>query len=402
MKDPSRVQVTGPLERYASGFLIELAGQRYAPDSAAQRMQLAACLSGWMAAEGVAVSELSSERVERFVEWRRAAGYRHFQSPQGLTPLLVYLRALGAAPEPAVRRADGPIDALIGRYRAYLLGERGLATGTVRYYERVAKLFLADFLTPDSGLDLARMSASEVGSFVLERSAERSVGSTKNVVMALRSLLRFLHLDRVTAEDLAGAVPAVAPGPRSLPRALDPGVVARLLASCDRRTRTGGRDFAVLLVLARLGLRAGEVAAIELSDIDWRRGELLVRGKGGRRERLPLPVDVGEALASYVQRGRPRVRCERLFLRVNAPAGGLSGDGVSRIVHAACRRCGLPLVGAHRLRHTAATRTLHAGGSLEEIGQLLRQQSTFTTAIYARVDRERLRELARPWPGGAA
>ena len=168
-------------------------------------------------------------------------------------------------------------------------------------------------------------------------------------------------------------------------------MIRRLLASCDRRTRTGRRDFAVLIVLSRLGLRAGEVAAIELSDIDWVAGELLVRGKGGRRERLPLPVDVGRALAGYVQRGRPRVPGGRLFLRVKAPAGGLSSSGVSGIVHAACRRCGLPVVGAHRLRHTAATETLRAGASLQEIGQLLRQQSSFTTAIYARVDRDRLR-----------
>jgi site-specific recombinase XerD len=285
---------------------------------------------------------------------------------------------------------------------SYLLEERGLAAGTVRYYERVARLLLAGVAAPDGGLDLGLLTADDVGRFVLGECAARSVGSAKNVVMALRSLLRFLHLEGITAGDLAGAVPAVAPQPRSLPRALDPGVVARLLASCDRRTSTGRRDFAVLTVLARLGLRAGEVAAIELGDIDWRRGELLVRGKGGRRERLPVPVDVGQALASYVQRGRPRVRCERLFLRVYAPIAGLSGDGVSRIVHAACRRCGLPLVGAHWLRHTAATETLRAGASLEEIGQLLRHGSTFTTAIYAKVDRERLRELARPWPGGVA
>jgi hypothetical protein len=167
MKDPSRVHVTGPLERYASSFLVELGGQGYAPDSAAHRMQLVACLSGWMAAEGVAVSQLSPERVERFVEWRRAAGYRHFRSPHGLTPLLVYLRALGAAPEPAAPRADGPIDALIGRYRAYVLGERGLAAGTVRYYERVARLFLVDFLAPDGGLDPPVKSGASCSSAAL-------------------------------------------------------------------------------------------------------------------------------------------------------------------------------------------------------------------------------------------
>ncbi len=402
MKDPSRVQVTGALEPFAGGFRVELVRVGYGPDSAAQRMQLMACLSRWMVEGEVPVAELTWERAQQFVEWRCAMGYRHFRSPRGLVPLLAYLRSLGVAPLPVAPSADGPVDLLVERYQVYLLGERGLAGGTVLYYERVARLFLEQLAAAGGELDLGRLSAGEVGRFVLEQCAARSVGSAKNVVMALRSLLRFLHVDGVTARDLAGAVPAVASQRRSLPRALDPRVVARLLASCDRRTKAGRRDFAVLIVLARLGLRAGEVAAIELQDIDWRRGELLVRGKGGRRERLPLPVDVGRALAGYVQRGRPRVGCERLFLRVNAPTGGLSPDGVSRIVHAACRRCGVPLVGAHRLRHTAATETLRAGASLEEIGQLLRQQSTFTTAIYARVDRDRLRELARPWPGGVA
>lgn len=281
MKDPSRVRVTGPLGPYASGFRVELARQGYAPDSMAQRIQLVACLSRWMAAEKAAVSELSPKLVERFAAWRRAAGYGHFRSPQGLASLLAYLRALRAAPEPEVSRADGPIDVLVERYRTYLLAERGLAVGTMRYYERFARLFLAQISAQGRGLDLARLTAGEVGRFVLEQGATRKVGSTKNMVMAVRSLLRFLHLDGVTAEDLEGAVPAVAPQPRPLPRALDPGVVRRLLASCDRRTRTGRRDFAVLLVLTRLGLRAGEVAAIELEDIDWRRGELLVRSKGG-------------------------------------------------------------------------------------------------------------------------
>ncbi len=402
MRDPSSVRVTGPLERYARGFRVELDRRGYAPASAAQRMQLMACVSRWMAAERVAVPGLTCERLEGFVAWRQAAGYAHFRSSRSLAPLLDYLRALGAAPERGLVPPDGPVDVLVERYRSYLLGERGLAAGTVRYYERFARLFLAAFSAAGGEVDPARLTAGDVGRFVREQGASRSVGSTKNMVMALRSLLRFWHLDGVTAEDLAGAVLGVAPQLRSLPRALPTGTVRRLLASCDRRTALGRRNFAVLIVLARLGLRAGEVAAVELADIDWRRGELLVRGKGGRREILPLPVDVGEALAGYLRRGRPRIACRRLFLRVNAPSGALSAAGVSNVVRSACRRCELPVVCAHTLRHTAATETLRAGASLEEIGQLLRQQSTFTTAIYARVDRERLRELARPWPGGAA
>jgi integrase/recombinase XerD len=402
MRDPSGVRVTGPLERYAGGFRVELDRRGYTSASAAQRMQLMACVSRWMAAERVAVLGLTCERVEEFVAWRRAAGYVHFRSSRSLAPLLEYLRALGAAPERVVVPADGPVDVLVERFRAYLLGERGLAAGTVRYYLRFARLFLEANSAAAGEVDPARLTAGDVGRFVREQAAARKVGSTKNMVMALRSLFRFWHVEGVTAEDLAGAVPGVAPQSRSLPRALPAGTVGRLLAGCDRRTAVGRRNFAVLIVLARLGLRAGEVAAIELEDIDWRRGELLVRGKGGRREILPVPVDVGEAVAGYLQRGRPRVACRRLFLRVNAPSGALSPAGVSNVVRSACRRCGLPVVCAHRLRHTAATETLRAGASLEEIGQLLRQQSTFTTAIYARVDRDNLRELALPWPGGAA
>jgi integrase len=152
-------------------------------------------------------------------------------------------------------------------------------------------------------------------------------------------------------------------------------------------------------VLVRLGLRAGEAAALQLDDIDWRRGELVVRGKGDRHEQLPLPVDVGEALAAYLHRGRPRCEDRHLFLRVKAPTTGLKGDGVSNVVRAACRRADLPVVGAHRLRRTSACETLRHGGSLAEVGELLRQRSAFTQALYAKVDRGALDRVARPWPG---
>jgi integrase len=178
--------------------------------------------------------------------------------------------------------------------------------------------------------------------------------------------------------------------------------VARLLASCDRRTTFGRRDYAVLTVLARLGLRAGEVAALELADIDWRAGELVVRGKGRREERLPLPADVGEAVAGWLRRGRPRCECATVFTRVRAPHRRLTTSAVSHIVRAACARAGLPAVHAHRLRHTAATEMLRAGASLTEVGQVLRHASVLTTAIYAKVDHGRLRSLALPWPGTAS
>lgn len=398
MRNPLRVQVSGPLAPFAPGFVARLAGLGYARVSVVHQMQLVAHLSCWMTAEGVAADDLSDEMIERFAVSRRAAGYRHFLTPSALAPLLGFLRALGVTPAPTAVAPVGPADVLVERYRGYLLGERGLAATTVRYYERVAQQFLGVVPTPERELDLARLTAGEVSRFVLEECVRCSPGSASNVVVALRSLLRFLHVEGLTGGELAAAVPAVAPRPRGLPRALGPGAVARLLASCDRRATKGRRDFAVLTVLSRLGLRAAEVAAIELGDVDWRAGELSVRGKARRRDRMPLPVDVGEALAGYVQRGRPRVESERLFMRVVAPIGPLTSDAVSEVVRHACRRCELPVVGAHALRHTAATETLRAGGSLVEIGQLLRQQSAFTTAIYARVDRAALCELARPWP----
>ena len=220
------------------------------------------------------------------------------------------------------------------------------------------------------------------------------------MVVVLRSLLRYLHVAGLIELPLEWAVPGVADlRDRSLPRGLEPAVVKKLLASCDRRRTVGRRDYAILLLLARLGLRAGEVAAITLEDVDWRRGELLIHGKGGRDDLLPLPCDLGEALVSYLRR-RPESYSRTLFLKVLAPAGPVSGAVVCGVVHGACVRAGIPPLGPHRLRHTAATGMLRAGASLAEIGQVLRHRERKTTAIYARVDRRALRALARAWPGG--
>jgi integrase/recombinase XerD len=398
MRDPLRVRVSGPLEPFVPGFVGELGDRGFARVSVVAEVQLVAHLSGWMAAQRVAPAELTGDVIERFVESRRAAGYRHFLTPGAFSHLLGYLRALGVAPVPCAVATAAPADLLLERYRGCLVGERGLAAGTVRYYESVARSFPGVVSSSQGGLDLAGMSTAVVGRFVLQECGRRSPGSASNVVVGLRSLLRYLHVEGVVAGDLAAAVPSVAPRPRGLPRALAPEAVTRLLSSCDRRRAKGRRDYAVLMVLSRLGLRVAEVSAIELADVNWRDGELWVRGKARRRDRMPLPVDVGEALAGYIQRGRPCVDSQCLFWRVTAPIGPLTSDAVSEIVRHACRRCGLPVVGAHALRHTAATETLRAGGSLAEIGQLLRQQTAFTTAIYARVDRTALAELARPWP----
>jgi integrase/recombinase XerD len=220
----------------------------------------------------------------------------------------------------------------------------------------------------------------------------------------LRSFLQFLHLEGAITTSLVAAVPSVA-GWRlaSLPKPVEAADVQRLLASCDRRTAAGARDFAILTMLARLGLRTGEVAALRLDDLDWRLGEITIHGKGPRIDRLPVPTDVGAAIAAYLRRGRPSSTQDRaVFLRVMAPHRALGPTGVTHVVAAAAQRVGLGPIHAHRLRHFVAAQTLRAGGSLSEIKQLLRHRLMRTTAIYAKVDRDALRSIARPWPGGTA
>lgn len=399
----SRVLVAGPLAAYVEAFGAHLAEQGYTPSSTEGQLRLLAHASRWLAEEGLEAGALTSQAAERFLRVR-SASYVKLTSRRALDPLLGYLRALGVAPAPERPVVVTPVERLLIDYRGYLVAERGLADGSVRLRERVARLFLAEMPDPIE-VALGRLGAREVTGFVMRECqlARRGVSSAKTLISGLRSLLRFLHVTGWVPVSLVSAVPSVA-GWRlsSLPRALDAGQVMRLLESCDRETAVGRRDLAILTVLARLGLRAHEVAAITLDDVDWRAGEMTIRGKGSRLERLPLPVDVGEPLVDYLRDGRPRCECRSLFLRARAPQTAISPAGVRSVVHHACDRAGLARVGAHRLRHTVASEMLRSGAPLSEIGQLLRHSSLGTTAIYAKVDRDALRAIARQWPGGAS
>ena len=396
--------VSGPLAPFAAGFASWLRSRAYSSSAAADRLYQFDQLSRWLEREGLGVGELTGEQAGRFAAARRAAGLVTWVSPRSLMLPLAYLRALGVAPASAPALAHGPLEELLEDYRRYLSIERGLSDHTVLdAYGPAARLFLAGREGPD-GLGLGRLCAADVGSFLARECPKRSVSGARDLVCALRSLLRYLHLAGLTDAPLVWAVPSVADlRDRTLPRGLEPAAVKELLASCDRRTLVGRRDYAILLLLSRLGLRAAEVARLQLDDVDWRGGLLLVRGKGSRQDVLPLPVDVGEAIVSYLRR-RPRCECRALFLRVTAPRRELNRSTIGWVVRAACDRAGLARVGAHRLRHTAATEMLRAGASLPEIGQVLRHREQKTTAIYAKVDRKALRALARPWPsqGGVA
>lgn len=399
MSGCSDVRGRGPLAGYAAGFAAELERVGYSRNGVRQQLCLLADLSGWLAAEGLAPAELAAGQVARFLGARRRRGQR---SGAGVALLLGYLAGLGVIPEQAgVPAAAGPCAEALEGYRHYLASERGLSGPEVTRHVQTAGMFAEHARAADLGW--AAVTAADVTGFAVAQCAALGRASACKRISQLRSFLRFAHLSGLTTAPLAPAVPPAAWwSASSLPRWVPPGQVAALLAACDQRTARGRRDFAIVTLLSRLGLRAGEVAAMQLDDIDWRAGTLTVRGKGRREEKMPLPADAGEAIAGYLADGRPATASRSVFLRSLAPRHGLSTAGVSNIVAAAAGRAGLPRIGAHRLRHSAATAMLRAGASLDEVSQVLRHHSAATTAIYAKVDHAALAAVARPWPGGAA
>jgi site-specific recombinase XerD len=393
---PERVRVSGPLAGLADGFRVDLLEQGYSLWGAQEQLYLLAHVSRWMESEGLEVAALTPDRLARYFAWRRRQGYRHSLSLLSLRRLLRYLGGLGVLPP--VDAVPSAVDRLLGEFRDYLLQERGLKATSAAQYLPTARLFLSERSEPLEE-NLARMSAAEVSTFVLREARRRSVRSTETVIYALRALLRFLHVIGLIGEPLVEAVPSVARRREDLPRALPAGQVKLLLDGCDRATPTGRRDYAIVLLLARLGVRRCEVAALSLDDIDWRAGEIVIHGKGSRIDRLPLPCDVGEAIVDYLRDGRPRVTDRALFITACAPLCGITPPCVTDVVRYACVRAGIAPVGAHRLRHTVATELLRHGAGLVEIGQVLRHQDQTTTAVYAKVDRAALSPLALPWPG---
>jgi len=398
MFDPASVRIRGPLGAHVEGFWEDLLRQGYSPLSAGGLLRLTAHLGRWLEAERLALVDVSEDVVATFLRHRRQCGYTQHFTRRALDPLLGYLRGVGIVPTPLPAVDDSPVGRLVREYATYLRRERGLAASTIRARADFARRFV---LHERPRLDWARLTAAEVTGFVLRRSQQLSIPSCKHAVTRLRSLLRFLHVQGATTHDLASCVPAVAGWRLSgLPKALEASQTDALLQSFDR-SPVGLRDAAIVRLLLRLGLRAAEVAALDLDDVDWRSGELAVPGKGRHESRLPLPPDVGRALAAYLRRGRPHASTRSLFLRSHAPHTRIRPGAVSHLAQTALRRAGVAAGGAHLLRHTAATQLLRRGASLPEIAHLLRHRHIDTTAIYAKVDVDSLGALARPWPGVA-
>jgi site-specific recombinase XerD len=338
--------------------------------------------------------------VERFLQ--RDPNIVHSRESAPLRRLLAMLREIGVTatrpPEPRSSQQR-----LADDYRQYLVRERGLAETSLPNYVPLAEQFLSERFG-GSEMNLPELTAPDVAKFLQDRARQLSPGRAKLLVTALRSFLRYLRHQGEISIDLAGCVPPVAAWSFStVPKFLPAGTVQRVLDNCERSTANGKRNYAVLLLLARLGLRACEIVALSLDDIDWDNGRITIRCKGGRWTQLPLPADVGEAIAVYLRSGRPRCVCRRVFLRHRAPIRGFAHSiTVSTIVKRALIRASIDSVrkGAHLFRHTLATELLRHGASLDEIGELLRHRSPNTTAVYAKVDLTALRTLALPWPGG--
>jgi integrase/recombinase XerD len=387
----------GGMGPFIEGYRAWLAGRGYTPGTVVNMLAMAGSLGRWMDVRGVAPGDLDRAAIAEFRDALRAAGRRCVPGAHGLDRLLEYLEdlgVLGGYSSPAT-----PVEVLAERYRRWLVTDRGLAEATVVRYVKLACLFLGQ---RPAGAGVDSLSGADVAAFLLAESERLSVGSVKGRVGELRSLLRFLYLQDMLARPLAAAVPPVA-GWRDtgVPKALPAGDVQRLLDSCDRADPIGSRDYAILMLVARLGLRSAEVARLELDDIDWRAGQITLRGKAGRQDGMPLPHDAGEALAAYLSQARPAATLRQVFLAAKAPVRAIPPGLVSDVTHRACDRAGLPRAGAHRLRHTLATQMLRRGASIAEVSQVLRHRDLATTAIYAKVDFAVLRTVAQPWPGAA-
>ena len=399
--EPSRIPVSGELAPLVDGFRKALAEGGFNRHTVTTHTHLIADLSEWLTARRLTAAQFTIDEVPVFLADRRAAGRTALVSARGAAPMLAFLREHGVIPAASSPTPLGAVGRLIAQYRSYLESTRGLAPLSILRYLTTARLFLTGLPEPFT-VTLRDLSASQVIEFVIDEVSQRRKWSAKSLVTALRSLLRFLHVAGHAPAGLAAAVPAVAGwGLRSLPRGIDGDLLTAMLSGCDRTTALGRRDYAILLMMSRMGLRNGEVCRLGLDDIDWTAGDVLIRGKGSHLEHMPLPVDVGRALVEYLTDGRPVLgACRRVFLIARAPFAGLTLSGMTSVVVAAARRAGATgPVSPHRLRHTVASDLLTKGAGLVEIAQLLRHQTESTTAIYAKLDYHALGELVRPWPG---
>ena len=397
--------LTDRLRTALRDFTTRLESQGYAASTLKEKLRYLAGFGRWGTSRELDVAEIDDQAVIEFFRDERITGRRRQGAEAVLGALLRWLRDEGMSHVAAGTRG-GPLEELEDSYVEYLDKERGLAPVTRDDYRALVHRFLVDRFSEQGPLRLGSLCAADVIGHVERHARRGSRGRAKLMATALRSLFQFLRQRGEVAVDLAAAVPCVAHWRlASLPKGLAPEQVKAVLRACDRTTAIGRRDYAILLLLARLGLRAGEVVSLTLDDIDWPNGTLVVHGKGPRRDLMPLVPDAGEAIVAYLRDGRPACSTRRLFVRARAPHQGFTSSvAICVVVENALARAGVefPRKGAHILRHALATGMLQRGASLGEIGDVLRHRHPDTTMLYTKVDLAALRPLARPWLGGEA
>jgi site-specific recombinase XerD len=386
---------------HLDSFVATVSRLGYAKSTVRARLWLLDDLERWLRRESLALVDWHEQAVKRFLEGRRRNGRLRRSDASTARHFLEHLREKGAVPSPGPAADESPLATLRRQYENYLEKERGLAAVTITgYWHFIRRLIVERF--GDAPIRVRELAPEDVSRFLLRHARSGSPKVARLMATALRSFFRFLFLRGQAQSDLAGAVPAV-PQWRlaEVPKYLSPEEVELVVQACQRDSSVARRDHAIILVLARLGLRASEVIALDLDDVDWRAGVLKVRGKAGHHDRLPLPADVGQAMAIYLRHHRPPCTTRRLFLRTKAPHRGFAHpSSVSTIVCRALKRAGLQPAfrGAHLLRHSLATRMLRSGATLDETGEVLRHRAASTTEIYAKVDVRSLGSLALPWP----
>lgn len=395
----------GPLGAHIDVFAQQLSDQGYARSTARCAMRLLADFGTWLEQQGTAIAQLDAAALEVFLQHRYRCWQPHRGDRQTLMTFLAYLEASGVI-VPSQQPPEGEVrHGVVRAFQEHLTNQRQLAPATVRSHLATVDRFL-QWRFGEQPPELAALCAQDLSAFMLAQARRYSVEHTQRIATVLRSFLHFLLQSGAIATDLTPCVPA--PARRrlmELPRFMPGEDVERLLQSIDQATAQGLRDYAIMLLLARLGLRAREVAALCLEDLGWDAAEVLIRGKGECLERMPLPWDVGEALSHYLRDARPPCSTRQVFVCMRAPRRGFAhGGAVSTIARRALARADLhpPHQGAYLLRHSLATRLLREGASLAEIGELLRHRHPQTTQIYAKVDERTLGELALAWPGGAS
>lgn len=391
----------GPIAPYLLSYAEQLSVEGYARQSVCPQLRLISDFSRWLGQKGIAANEVVAEHATDYLRYRKRRGRYH--NSAALVRFLKLLQEQGVIAPDSPGKAMTPSECLVREFDIYMEEERALTQSTRIHYLPFVRQFLSERFGKGPA-KLSSLCAGDTTGFV-RRHAQELIGKRAHTMTtALRSFLRFARHRGDLTLDLTVCVPSVVSRSLStIPRAIPSTYVRKVLQRCDRKTAIGRRDYAILLLLARLGLRGGEVAGLNLDDVDWDNGLLSVLDKGGRRCQVPLPADVGRAIAAYLKDGRPRLSGNRrVFLRVRAPVVGMKIYGVEDVVKRALVRAGIdsPRKGTHQFRHALATEMLKRGASLREIGELLRHQSPQTTAIYAKVDILSLRALARPWPEG--